>query len=228
VQVAQRNIDNLRIKAPFDGFVVLRENTNAFGGPLFFGMPIPDYRPGDTAFSGQTLADVVDTSHVEVSAKVPEGDRANVAAGQPTDVTMDALPGVTLRGSVRAISNVAGRNPFGNDPIRQFDVLFDVTGLGPRVRPGITAQLAIAGATLSDAIYVPRQAIFEAGGRSVVYVRSAAGFDAKEVHVRARTDSFAVIENVDPGVEVALVDPRAPGARPKSGPSAPAGQRASR
>jgi HlyD family secretion protein len=228
VQVAQRNIDNLHIKAPFDGFVVLRENTNAFGGPLFFGMPIPDYRPGDTAFSGQTLADVVDTSQVEVSAKVPEGDRANVAAGQSTDVTMDALPGVTLRGSVRAISNVAGRSPFGSDPIRQFDVLFDVTGLGPRVRPGITAQLAIAGATLNDAIYVPRQAIFEAGGRSVVYVRSGAGFDAKEVHVRARTDSFAVVENVDPGVEVALVDPRAPGARPKSGPPAPAGQRASR
>ncbi|MFI5178126.1 MAG: efflux RND transporter periplasmic adaptor subunit [Vicinamibacterales bacterium] len=227
VQVAQHNIDNLRIRAPFDGFVVLRENTNAFGGPLFFGMPIPDFRPGDTAFSGQTIADVIDTSHVEVAAKVPEGDRANVNAGQSSDVTIDAVPGMTLRGSVRAVSSVAGRSPFGNDVVRQFDVLFDVSGITERVRPGFTAQIAIAGATIPNALYVPRQAIFEAGGHSVVYVRSGAGFDAREVRVKARTDSLAVVENVEPGAEVALVDPRAPaGGRPKPGAPAPTGQRA--
>ena len=97
-----------------------------------------------------------------------------------------------------------------------------------RIRPGFTTQIAIAGATLNDALYVPRQAIFEASGRSVVYVRTASGFDAREVKVRARTDSLAVVENVDSGAEVALVDPRAPsGTRPKA--AAPvAGQRASR
>src|SRR5262249_37324364 len=41
VQVAQRNIDNLTLRAPFDGFVVVRENYGAFGGPIFPGMPIP-------------------------------------------------------------------------------------------------------------------------------------------------------------------------------------------
>jgi hypothetical protein len=48
------------------------------------------------------------------------------------------------------------------------------------------------------------------------------------VKVRARTDSLAVVENVESGLEVALVDPRAPsGSRPKAAPAA-AGQRASR
>src|SRR5438094_5456864 len=32
VQVARRNIDNLIIRAPFDGFVLVRENPGAFGG----------------------------------------------------------------------------------------------------------------------------------------------------------------------------------------------------
>jgi multidrug resistance efflux pump len=228
VQVAQRNIDNLSIRAPFDGFVMLRENTNAFGGPLFFGMAIPEYRAGDSVFSGQTLADVVDTSHIEVSAKVPEVDRANINAGQPIDVAVDAVPGLSLHGSVRAVSNVASRSPFMNDVVRQFDVLFDVTDAGNRIRPGFTTQIAIAGATLKDALYVPRQAIFESSGRSVVYVRTGSGFDAREVKVRARTDSLAVVENVESGLEVALVDPRAPsGSRPKPAPAA-AGQRASR
>ncbi|HKB13350.1 MAG TPA: efflux RND transporter periplasmic adaptor subunit [Vicinamibacterales bacterium] len=228
VQVAQRNIDNLRIAAPFDGFVMLRENTNAFGGPLFFGMAIPEYRAGDSVYSGQTLADVVDTSHIEATAKVAEGDRANINAGQPIDVAVDALPGLSLHGSVRAVSNVASRNsPFMNDVVRQFDVLFDLAGGVDRIRPGFTTQIAIAGATLQDALYVPRQAIFEASGRSIVYVRTGAGFDAREVKVRARTDSLAVIDNVEPGLEVALVDPRAPsGSRPK--PAVAAGQRVSR
>ncbi len=227
VQVAQRNIDNLVLRAPFDGFVVVRENYGAFGGPIFPGMPIPEFRAGDTTFSGSTIADLVDTSRLEVTAKVPEGDRANLNAGQPTDVSVDAVPGLTLHGTVRAISSVAARSPFANDVVRQFDVLFDISGLNDRVRPGITAQIAIGGATLNDAIYVPRQAIFETGGRTVVYVRSAGGFDAREVKVRARTESVAVIENVEPGLEIALVDPRSPsGARPRSAPAAPAGQRA--
>ena len=62
----------------------------------------------------------------------------------------------------------------------------------------------------------------------MVYVRTASGFDAREVKVRARTDSLAVVENVESGAEVALVDPRAPsGTRPKVAAPA-AGQRASR
>ena len=229
VQVAQRNIETLRIRAPFDGFVMLRENTNAFGGPLFFGMAIPEFRAGDSVYPGQTLADVVDTSHIEVSAKVPEVDRANINAGQPIDVAVDAVPGLSLHGSVRAVSNVASRSsPFMNDVVRQFDVLFDVTDRSNRIRPGFTTQIAIAGATLADALYVPRQAIFEASGRSVVYVRTGSGFDAREVKVRARTDSLAVVENVESGAEVALVDPRAPsGTRPKAATPA-TGQRASR
>ena len=228
VQVAQRNIETLRIRAPFDGFVMVRENPNAFGGPLFFGMAIPEVRAGDSVYPGQTLADVVDTSHIEVSAKVPEIDRANINAGQPIDVTVDAAPGLSLHGSVRAVSNVASRNsPFMNDVVRQFDVLFDVSDRSNRIRPGFTTQIAIAGATLNDALYVPRQAIFEASGRSVVYVRTGSGFDAREVKVRARTESVAVVENIESGAEVALVDPRAPvGSRPKT--TLAAGQRAAR
>src|SRR5262249_37025738 len=38
VQVAERNIDCLRIRAPFDGFVTIRTNYNAFGGIGFPGV----------------------------------------------------------------------------------------------------------------------------------------------------------------------------------------------
>jgi hypothetical protein len=61
-----------------------------------------------------------------------------------------------------------------------------------------------------------------------VFVRGTSGFDAREVHVKAWTDSVAIVENLDPSADVALVNPNTPsGSRPKTPqPSAP--QRASR
>ena len=141
------------------------------------------------------------------------------------EVSVDALPDATLRGTVRSVSGVASRGLF-DAGTRQFDIAFDVTS-NPAVRPGVSAGIAISGAAYDNVLYVPRTAVFDVSGRPTVYIRSGGNFDAHEVRVRAWTDSVAVIENVDPSAEVALVDPNTPsGARAKTPPPAP--QRAAR
>ena len=225
VQVAQRNIDSLRITAPFDGFVTIRQNFQAFGG-IYFGGAMPDYRIGDAAFAGQPIADVIDSSHVEVTAKLSEQDRANVAPGQTVEIAVDALPNAKLRGTVRAVSGVASRGIF-DAGTRQFDITFDVGGPGG-VRPGVSAAIAIAGPAFDNVLYVPRTAVFDVAGRPTVYVRSSSGFDAHEVRVRAWTDSVAIVENVDATAEVALVNPNSPSGPRVRSPAPAASQRASR
>lgn len=229
VQVAERNIASLQIRAPFAGFVVLRQNMDALGGfccPP--GIIMPDFRVGDSVGSGRTLADVIDTTKIEVSAKVTEQDRANVSAGQPIEVAVDALPDARLHGTVRTVSGVASRQMFGADATRKFDVVFEVAG-DDRVRPGASAQIAIAGPSLDNVLYIPRQAVFDTSGRPTVYVKSGDRFEARDVKVRTWTESLAVVENLEPGTEIALVNPSSPsGARPKSSGPAPATQRAAR
>ena len=61
------------------------------------------------AFAGQPIADVIDASQIEVTAKLSEQDRANVAPGQTAEVAVDALPDAMLRGTVRTVSGVASR-----------------------------------------------------------------------------------------------------------------------
>jgi multidrug efflux pump subunit AcrA (membrane-fusion protein) len=234
VQIAERNIESLTIRAPFDGFVTVRTNFQAFGGIIFSGAAMPDFRVGDSTFAGQSIADISDTSRVEVTAKLPEQDRANVAAGQAVEVAVDALPDSALRGTVRTVSGVASRGIF-DAGTRQFDMTFDVGG-HVSVRPGVSAAIAIAGPAFDNVLYVPRTAVFDIAGKPTVYVRASAGFDPREVRVRAWTDSVAIIENtdakadrtIDTSTEIALVNPNAPsGARPR--PQAPAApQRASR
>jgi hypothetical protein len=224
VQVAERNIASLTVRAPFDGYVTIRTNFMAFGG---IGVPgMPEYRVGDSTFAGQTIADVFDTSQVEVTAKLSERDRANVAPGHAVEVAVDAAPAAKLRGSVRAVSGVASRSIF-DAGTRQFDIAFNVAGQ-VLVRPGVTAAISIAGPTFDDVLYVPRTAVFDAAGKPTLYVRTADGFDRREVRVRAWTDSLAVVENVDQSAEIALVDPTAAsGSRQRSqAPAAP--QRAGR
>jgi HlyD family secretion protein len=224
VQVAERNIDSLRIRAPFDGFVTVRTNFMAFGG-IWLPGALPDYRVGDAAFAGQPIADVIDSSRVEVTAKLAEQDRANVAPGQSVEVAVDAQPDAPLRGTVRTVSGVASRGIF-DAGTRQFDIAFDV-GRHPRVHPGVSATIAISGQAFDNVLYIPRTAVFDVSGKPTVYVRSSGGFDAHEVRVRAWTDSVAVVENIDRSAEVALVNPNAQsGSRPRTQPTAP--QRASR
>jgi HlyD family secretion protein len=224
VQVAQRNIESLHVRAPFDGIITVRTNFQAFGG-IYFGGAMPDYRVGDAAFAGQPIAEVIDSSRIEVTAKLPEQDRANVSPGQVVEVAVDALPDAILRGTVRTVSGVASRGLFDSGT-RQFDIAFDVSG-NQAVRPGVSAAIAISGQAYDNVLYVPRTAVFDVSGRPTVYIRSAGAFDAHEVRVRAWTDSVAVVENIEPSAEVALVDPNTPsGARPRTQPPAP--QRASR
>jgi hypothetical protein len=60
-------------------------------------------------------------------------------------------------------------------------------------------------------------------------VRGADGFDAREVRVRAWTDSVAIVENIDASAEIALVNPNAAaGARPRPQQAPAAPQRAAR
>ena len=226
VEVAIRNIENLQIRAPFDGYVTVRPNMMAFGG-IYFGGAMPEYRVGDATNSGQLIADLIDTSSIEITAKLPEHDRGNVSPGQAVAINVDAIPEATLEGTVRAVSGVASRQLFEGGGVRRFDIAFEVRGDLSRIRPGVSAALAIDGPVFEDALYIPRPAVFEIAGKPSVYVRTPNGFEPRAVTVRALTPSVAVIEGLDESVEVALVNPHRTGGAPgRQAPAASPAQRA--
>ncbi len=226
VAVAQRNIDNLRIVAPFDGFVTLKPNTMAFGGIIFSAAALPEYRVGDAANPGNLIAELVDTSGVEVTAKLPEHDRANVEPGQSVAIAIDGRPDSALTGRVRAISNVASRQLF-EAGTRRFDIAFDLDGQ-TTINPGVSAALAITGQSFESALHVPRAAVFEVGGKPSVYVKTASGFELHEIRIIARTDSLAIVEGLENATEVALVDPKSGTTKAAPGAAQPPIQRATR
>ncbi|MGH9218916.1 MAG: efflux RND transporter periplasmic adaptor subunit, partial [Vicinamibacterales bacterium] len=207
VATARRNIESLRVVAPFDGFVSVRANFNALGGIVFSGSVMPDFKAGDAANPGTLFAELIDTSRVEVTAKLAEVDRANVAPGQPVNIRVDAAPDIQLTGKVRAVSSVASRQMFESGGERRFDIAFEVDGSHTQARPGVSAALSITGRVFESAVSVPRAAIFDVTGQPTVYVRTASGFEPRGIKVIVRTESTAIVEGLELPADVALVNP---------------------
>lgn len=216
METAQRNIDQMRIRAPFDGLVAVKDNDT--GGAAWTGMVVPEYRAGDTVWPGRPVAEVLHEAGLELVAKVTEYDRAHLNAGQKADVAIHAVQGNSLPATIKAVAGASRREVFGWDSTRMFDVSFQVTGGAASLRPGLTTQVRVTGDPIKGARYLPRQALFEQDGKPVVFVRRGRSFEPREVKVSHRTESHVVVPDLPVGTEVALRNPLAD--ERKSGPSA--------
>jgi HlyD family secretion protein len=214
MQRAQTVIESLVLRAPLDGIVSVKENRDAMGGVMFYGMAMPEYREGDSVWPGRPVADVIESGRMELRAKVDENDRANLSEGQSATVEVDALPGAKFPARVGALSGLANRGGVfeSSGVTRQFDVTFQFTSADPRMKAGSSARVTVEGLELADALTVPRQAIFQKSGKTQVFVKTGDRFEQREVKVVQRTESRAALEGLPEGTEVALVDPNA--ARP--------------
>ncbi|MGH9371883.1 MAG: efflux RND transporter periplasmic adaptor subunit [Vicinamibacterales bacterium] len=225
MQRAQQVIESLVLRAPLDGVVSLKENRNAAGGMFFWGMVLPEYREGDQVFPGQPVADVIESGRMEVRAKIDENDRGNLTPGQQAAVHVDALPGHVFTARVGSLAGLASRaNFFDTASVsRLFDVTFQFDEPDPRLKAGASARLVIEGTQLSDALHVPRQAVFARAGKNHVFLKVGERFEEREVKVTQRTESRVVIEGLTEGAEIALVDPntRPAGATQPSAPAVP-------
>lgn len=186
--VAARDLarDGLRrteVRAPFDGVIGRREvSLGATVGPL------------------TTIGRLDDLSALVVEVALPERDLSHVIDGSVAHVTVDALPGATFNATVRY---VAPRIDAGT---RTFVVRAEMPGGDDRLRPGLTAVVAIVVAERTGALMVPTQAIVPGAGGSSVYV-AAEDDTAKLVPVTTgvrEADSIEITDGLHPGDRVVV------------------------
>jgi HlyD family secretion protein len=211
MQRAQQVIDSLVILAPFEGVVSVKENRDASGGMIFWGMILPEYRAGDQIWPGRPVVDVIESGRMEVRAKIDEGDRPNLVTGQTAMVEVDALPGEKFPAKVGQLSGLASRANFfeSSSATRLFDVSLQFEKPDPRLKAGVSVRVTLDGKELPDAIHIPRQAVFDKNGKNYVFVRIGEHFEPRDVKVEQRTESRVVISGLPEGTEIALVDPTA-------------------
>jgi multidrug efflux pump subunit AcrA (membrane-fusion protein) len=224
MQQAEHNIQSMKVKTTIEGLVSLKENRQASGGIYFSGMKLPEYREGDQVWPGTMVAEVMNTSQMEINSKVDEGDRANLNTGEPVEVKVDALPGRTFPAKVKTVAGMASRGPMWSaaSTASKFDVTIGLDQSSPEFRPGLTVQAEVLGGETKDVLLVPAQAVFEEAGKPIVYVKVGSGFEPRPVKVTQRSESQIAVEGVTAGTVVALVNPEE--RPPAGGPAGPGSQ----
>jgi HlyD family secretion protein len=156
-------LDKTISRAPFDGLV-----TN---------VPV---REGETVVvgiqnaEGSTLMTLADMSVITAEVKVDETDIVNMRTGQPSDVTVDALPGRLFKGHVTEVGDQAllrttgiatSQSTTGTEEAKDFKVVVTLDQTPENhladLRPGLSTTARITVAERPDALTLPIQALVQ-------------------------------------------------------------------
>lgn len=119
--------------------------------------------PGQVVEAGEIIAQVVDTTQIEVLVAVPESRVAKIKVGDAATLKLWADREKTYNGKVREIA------PAANSATRAFDVRVAFIDADATVKLGMTAGVRLA----SDApasIIVPSDALTQINGKNSVWV----------------------------------------------------------
>jgi RND family efflux transporter MFP subunit len=158
--VAEANLENTLIRAPFDG-TVLRKDAEV--GEVV----APSVGGGLTRGAVVTMADL---NSLEVEVDVNEAYIAQIRNGQPASIILDAYPDTSYLGEVRQIVPTADR--------QKATVLVKVSILEPdaRILPEMGARVdflpesALEGVEARSRVFVPAAAVYDQAGEAVVWI----------------------------------------------------------
>jgi HlyD family secretion protein len=154
VKQAQRDLDLATLTAPFAATI---SAINMHVG-----------EPAD----GSAIIAVVDLRSFHIDVPIDELDIAQVQPGQRVQVSLDALPGAEIGGTVELIAPQATRSTQGTTT---YTVTVNLDKGSAGVRPGMTAVVAIVTSQKDTALLVPRRAVRTEGGKSYVMIFDPAG-----------------------------------------------------
>jgi|SRR5690242_299149 len=124
--------------------------------------------PGIQNANGSFLMTLSDMSVVTAEVKVDETDIVNVRIGQPSDVTIDAIPGKTFHGKVTEIGSQAVLRSSGltttqtttsTQEAKDFKVVVTLDSPPDNLRPGLSTTAKITTAERKNVIAIPIQAL---------------------------------------------------------------------
>jgi membrane fusion protein (multidrug efflux system) len=182
VSLAQANLDQTTVVAPFDGVVGSRAlTTGAFATP------------------STTILTLASTG-IEVHVTVEEANLAAVQAGQEVTLTVPAYPGENFPAKVVTVA------PTGDPRAHTFDVKIVPDTQDPRLLPGMFAQVQIVAAQKNDALLVPKEAIVQQGNQQIVFVANNGKAVATPVQTGMTNDtSVEIVSGLAPGAQVVVI-----------------------
>jgi len=161
-------IENITLKSSMEGMVtsvnveegeMITSGTQALGG------------------GGTGIMTVADLNEMVVEANINEVDVGKLGKGQRVEIGFDAIKGKVYQGKVRKIS------PSGTEEqnLVIYPVEVEILDSDERIRPGMTADLDIIVGEAENVICIPKHAVINKEGKTMVLIRKDGKFIPEEV-----------------------------------------------
>ena len=163
VEVAQQDLDNATIRAPFAGVVISKDaQVGEIVSPVSAG----------SGFTRTGIVTLVDMRSLEIDVDVNESYIARVYAGQPTLATLDAYPDWQIPSHVRTVIATADRQK------ATVEVRVSIDKLDSRILPDMGVKVAFLSKKHAASVdkngelkaLIPRSAVRQENGSSIVFV----------------------------------------------------------
>lgn len=144
---AQTRLAKTHIRAPWAGLVGRRRVS-----------PGAYVRPGDV------ITEVARVTQVKVRFSAPERYASELRAGVPVEIAAPAFPDEPFAGRLSVV------DPIVDAQTRTIQLTALVQNPGRKLKPGMSANVAVTLAERPDALVVPDEAVFAEGAQNFVYV----------------------------------------------------------
>lgn len=187
-------LEGFRITAPENGMVIYKKDRR--GTKIKTGSSINTFE--------RVVATLPDLSSMHSKIYVSEIEISKVTPGLEVMITVDAFPEKAFKGHIKSVANIGEKLP--NTDSKVFEVVIQVEGTDPSLRPSMTTGNKIIVKTIRDAISIPTECVHtEADGVPFVYTKNK----TKQIVVPGESnDKFIVIEKgLKQGTLVYVIEP---------------------
>lgn|GEM_PF-248573 len=163
---------------------------------------------GDLIFSGHTIATVSDLTTIYMKCYIDEIDISPLKIGQIAKITVDSLPGETLKGKVTSIGQEAKVQQYTSN----YEVLIELENTEEKLLPGMTGTAEIIIAQRKGVLLVPNTALAEIRGRKAVLVLIDGKPQLRRVKTGLTDGKYTeIISGLEEGEKVIIKTYSAPG-----------------
>jgi len=200
IGVAQQDVDNCTVQAPFVGVVVSKDaQVGEMVSPISAG----------GGFTRTGIATIVDMASLEIEVDVNESYIARVKPDQKVDAVLDAYPDWHIPSKVRTVIPTADRQKATVKVRISFDKL------DPRILPDMGVKVAFlaeesagAGKAAAPRALIPQSAVRDLDGKKIVFVVRENRLERRAVALgENRGTDIEVVAGVNQGETVLVKGP---------------------
>lgn len=177
VKKARLNLEKTKITAPFAGIITDIKVTEQ-----------------QQVSAASELFTLVNTTRVQVHAKVLESEIGKMRVGREVNLRFSAYPEDVFNGSVKTVS------PIVNSEDKTCRVIISLINPEKEIKPGMHADVEIEADIHRDRLLVPQEAIIVRSGKKMVFVVEEETAKRRYITTGMENEDFAeVLENEEEG-----------------------------